>query len=89
MVGDVRTDDGLRTALVRLTSSGGWNGPLGRLVLAEVSRRAAREARRTRAVADAADPDYAWHLVGVAWECLETQTESVVGARSRGRICIR
>jgi hypothetical protein len=82
MVGDVRTDDGLRSALVRLPSSGGWDGPLGRLVLAEVARRAAREARRVRTVADAADPEYARHLVGVAWECLETQTESVIGARS-------
>jgi hypothetical protein len=41
----VRTDDGLRTALLTPPGSGGWEGPLGLTVLAEVVRRAAREAR--------------------------------------------
>lgn len=75
---DVRTDDGLREALVRVPADGGWDGPIGRAVVDALEQVAYRWVRRS----DIVDSQLAKHLVGVAWEFLATNTETVVGARS-------
>lgn len=79
---DVRTNSGLRNALLELSDARRWNTPLGRQVIAAVGSRARVVAARCSGAADTPRPDMAQTLVGYAWEVLVTQREQVIGARS-------
>ncbi|NED96826.1 hypothetical protein G1H11_16075 [Phytoactinopolyspora alkaliphila] len=80
MISDIRTDDGLRDALGRLPAEGGWDGPLGRRIVATLAA-AARHWVRSHTY-DVVDPHRREHLTGVAWEFVATNTSAVIAARS-------
>lgn len=80
MIFDVRTDDGLREALARVPTDGGWDGPVGRLIVAALRGKASELVNRQRS--DVRDPHRVAHLVGHGWEYLATYTTSVAAAHS-------
>ncbi|SDT37592.1 hypothetical protein [Jiangella sp. DSM 45060] len=82
MITDIRTDEGLREALVLLPTRGGWNGPAGRLILAEVRRRAVTLAARVQRTSDIREESLPDDMVSFAWEVLSSRRDSVIGAGS-------
>lgn len=82
MIADIRTDEGLREALILLPTLGGWNGPMGRLILAEVRRRAATLAAKVQRTSDIRDLGLADDLVSFAWEVLSSRRDLMIGAGS-------
>ena len=80
-VADVRTDQGLRTALAEVTRSCSWEAQSGVMILDEVRRRgvrlAAHVASRTGARGDRGLVD---DVVASAWTVMSTQTDQVLGA---------
>ncbi|PSL08184.1 hypothetical protein CLV30_101151 [Haloactinopolyspora alba] len=80
MIFDVRTDDGLRQALARMPQEGGWDGPLGRVVISALWDKASALVNRQRS--DVRDAHRVPHLVGLGWEYLAQHAAYVAGARS-------
>ncbi len=80
MIFDVRTDDGLRQALTRVPREGGWDGPIGRVVITALWGKASGLVARQRS--DVRDAHRVQHLVGLGWEYLAQHTSYVVAAGS-------
>jgi hypothetical protein len=82
VITDIRTDVGLREALVLLPKRGGWNGPMGQRILMEVRRRARAIVARVARMSHVPQEDLADDLVAFAWEMLSVRLDSVIGAGS-------
>jgi hypothetical protein len=82
VITDIRTDEGLREALALLPTRGGWNGPTGRLILAEVRRRAVTVAAKVQRTSDVREAGLADDMVSFAWEVLSSRRDSVASASS-------
>jgi O-acetyl-ADP-ribose deacetylase (regulator of RNase III) len=77
--GDVYTNDGLRAALAQVRREGGWEGPTGSAVIGALRSVAHRWIAPHGAITD---PHRVEHLIGLAWEFLATETDTVLRARS-------
>lgn len=77
---DVRTNAGLREALLDLPDPHSWSTPLGRQVIDAIAVRARAAAFRFGRCGDTPVPDLAESLVGFGWELMLTQREQVIAA---------
>lgn len=83
-VSDVRTDDGLSTALAAVNAARSWEGPAGSMVLEEVRRRAVRVAAHVASKTGVrCDRTLVHDVVAAAWAVLSTQTQQVGAAERR------
>lgn len=79
-IADVGTDVGLQAVLRQIVNSSDWDGPLGRLVIDQVCRRAKLVARDIRRSCDVSLTDLVDALVGVGWEVLVSQRNDLLVA---------
>src|SRR5690625_1876453 len=80
---DIRTNEGLREALVRLQHTGDWDGMLGRQVLEQVTVRCFMAVRHVHSGSSAPSGDHRSHahsLVSRTWEKLVGDPAWAVGA---------